>query len=87
MTTQTGDVIEDIVGIVAAHAQLSVDAATVGHDSNLFNAGMTSHASVAVMLALESHFDIEFPEQMLRRSTFESVSSIRAAVGELLTHP
>ena len=41
---------------------------------------MTSHASVNVMLALEDAFDIEFSEKMLRKSTFESIASIRAGV-------
>ena len=44
---------------------------------------MTSHASVNVMLALEGEFDIEFPDRMLKRSVFDSISSISAAVGEL----
>ena len=37
---------------------------------------MTSHASVNVMLALEDAFDVEFPDEMLKRSVFESVASI-----------
>ena len=41
------------------------------------------HASVNVMLALEDEFEIEFPEPMLRRSTFESVAAIRTAISEL----
>jgi acyl carrier protein len=45
---------------------------------------MTSHASVNVMLALEDEFDIEFPESMLRKSTFESVYAIREALSELV---
>jgi acyl carrier protein len=44
---------------------------------------MTSHASVNLMLALEDHFDVEFPDRMLRRSVFESIDSIAAAVQEL----
>jgi acyl carrier protein len=35
------------------------------------------------MLALEDEFDLEFPEIMLRKSTFESVAAIRAALVEL----
>ena len=35
------------------------------------------------MLALEDHFDIEFPDRMLTRSVFESIASIEAAVAEL----
>jgi acyl carrier protein len=44
---------------------------------------MSSHASVNVMLALEDTFDVEFPDSMLRRSVFESISAICAAVTEL----
>ncbi len=87
MTTETGDITEDILSIVAAHARLSIDTSTLGLDDDLFLKGMTSHASVNVMLALESHFDIEFPDSMLTRSTFESVSAIRAAVTELTAIP
>jgi acyl carrier protein len=39
------------------------------------------------MLALEDTFDIEFPESMLRKSTFESVSAISAALGTLVGSP
>jgi acyl carrier protein len=44
---------------------------------------MTSHASVDVMLALEAEFDVEFPDHMLRRSVFESIMAMRAAIEEL----
>jgi acyl carrier protein len=52
-------------------------------DSDLYAAGMTSHASVNVMLALEGEFEIEFPDHMLKRSVFESIAAINAAIGEL----
>ena len=51
--------------------------------TDLFASGMTSHASVNVMLALEDAFDIEFAESMLKKSTFESIASIRAGVLEM----
>jgi acyl carrier protein len=35
------------------------------------------------MLALEDRFDLEFPDRMLRRTVFESVSAIAAALEEL----
>jgi acyl carrier protein len=44
---------------------------------------MTSHASVNVMLALEDAFDFEFAEKMLKKSTFESIASIRSGVLEM----
>ena len=56
-----------------------VDSATI----ELYQAGLTSHASVNVMLALEGEFDVEFPDRMLKRSVFESVSAIRGAIEEL----
>lgn len=75
---------ETIRSILAEHGHLPVDAATIGDDVDLYQAGMTSHASVNVMLALEDEFDIEFPESMLRKSTFESIAAIRGALGELV---
>ena len=45
---------------------------------------LTSHASVDVMLALEDHFGLEFPERYLQRATFESVANLTDALDELL---
>jgi acyl carrier protein len=59
---------------------LAVDPSSIDEKTDLFEAGMTSHASVNVMLALEDAFDIEFEESMLKKSTFESISAIRAGV-------
>ena len=84
MTKATGDVVDDILSIVAAHGRLSIDLKDLGLDDDLFHKGMTSTASVGVMLALQSHFGFEFPDSMLRRSTFESVSAMQAAVNEML---
>jgi len=68
---------------IAEHARLPVDVAEIADDADLYQAGMTSQASVNVMLALEDAFDIEFPDRMLTRSVFESVDSISAALTEL----
>jgi acyl carrier protein len=69
--------------VLKRHARLNLDADTLGDDTDLYQAGMTSHASVNVMLALEGEFDIEFPDHMLKRSVFESVGAIASAVDEL----
>jgi phosphopantetheinyl transferase (holo-ACP synthase)/acyl carrier protein len=74
---------EEIRRVLADHARLAVDPATLGDDTDLYEAGMTSHASVNVMLALEDAFDLEFPDRMLKRDVFESVDRIAAAVTEL----
>ena len=75
--------IEDIRTILKEHGRLSVDAATLSEDSDLYQAGLTSHASVNVMLALEGKFDVEFPDRMLKRGVFESLASIKSAIEEL----
>jgi len=76
-------VTDEIRKILTDHGRLPVDAGTLPADADLYQAGMTSHASVNVMLALEDHFDVEFPDRMLTRSVFESISSIEAALTEL----
>jgi acyl carrier protein len=74
---------EQIRQVLKEHAQLSVDVETLGNDADLYQAGMTSHASVNVMIALEDTFDVEFLDSMLKRSVFESVASIAAALEEV----
>ena len=69
--------------ILHDHARLSVDAESIDESADLYDAGMSSHASVNVMIALEDAFDIEFPDAMLRRSTFASVGAITSAVATL----
>jgi acyl carrier protein len=78
-----GPVSDQIRAILKEHARLSVDVSSLADDSDLYQSGMTSHASVNVMLALEGAFDVEFPDRMLRRGVFESIASIRAAIEEL----
>jgi acyl carrier protein len=74
---------DQIRQIVHQHGHLSTDIASVTDDTDLYQAGLTSHASVNLMLALEEAFDIEFPERMLRRRTFETIANIRGAINEL----
>jgi acyl carrier protein len=69
--------------IIQEHGRLAVDVQTLGDQADLYHAGLTSHASVNLMLALETAFDVEFPDSMLKRSVFQSVSSIRKALQQL----
>jgi len=83
VNSDVGVMDDEIREILAAHARLPMDATTLGRDSDLYEAGMTSHASVNVMLALEDRFDVEFPDRMLQRSVFASVAAIADALREL----
>ena len=75
--------VEEIRAVIGAHGRLAVDIETVAADADLYESGMTSHASVNVMLGLEDAFDVEFPDRMLRRDVFESIAAISAALSEL----
>jgi acyl carrier protein len=72
-----------IRSILKEHGRLTKDAEALADDADLYQAGKTSHASVNVMLALEGEFDVEFPDHMLKRSVFESITAIRTAIDEL----
>lgn len=79
------DYVTKIRNILQEHGRLSKDAGTLDANADLYQMGMTSHASVNVMLALEGEFDIEFPDAMLKRNVFSSIAAISAAVSELQT--
>ena len=70
--------------ILKEHGRLSRDVEALAPEADLYQAGMTSHASVNVMLALEGEFDIEFPDHMLKRNVFNTIASIHAALDELI---
>lgn len=69
--------------VLREHGRLNRDVDQLAPDTDLYQSGMTSHASVNVMLALEGAFDVEFPDHMLKRSVFSSIASIRQALAEL----
>ena len=62
---------------------LQVDVDSLSDDADLYAAGLNSHATVNLMLALEDAFDIELPDRLLRRTTFASVGAIAKALGEV----
>jgi acyl carrier protein len=63
--------------------RLQTDIDTLGNDADLYAAGLTSHATVNLMLALEEAFDVELPDALLRRRTFSSVDAIVEALAEI----
>jgi acyl carrier protein len=70
--------------VLAAHGRMAVDPHQVDENADLYELGLTSHASVDVMLALEDEFDIEFPEEVLKKATFESVHNIAQVIEGLV---
>jgi acyl carrier protein len=76
-------VVERVRQIIREYGRVPSDLDSLDDDADLYQAGMTSHASVNLMLALESAFDVEFPDAMLKRSVFQSVRSISEALESL----
>jgi acyl carrier protein len=72
-----------IRAVLASQGRMPSDPQAIAADADLYELGLTSHASVNVMLALEDEFDIEFPDDALNKTTFATIASIERVVGEL----
>ncbi len=69
--------------ILQSAGGLVVPAADLDADADLFAVGLSSLATVRVMLAIEQEFGIEFPDILLTRRTFRSIAALRDAVGQV----
>lgn len=75
---------DQIREILGAHGRLSVDVTDLKNDSDLYDAGLTSLITVNLLLAVEDHFDVEFPDELLSRRTFQSIDALAEAVEDLV---
>lgn len=66
--------------ILAQVGRLEVPADTLDDQADLYEAGLSSLATVHVMLAIENAFDIEIPDRMLTRQLFRSIQSLADAI-------
>lgn len=69
---------------LAEAGRLKVDAQEIASDADLYANGLTSHATVNVVLELEDALDIEIPDELLVKSTFVSVDALEAALSPLV---
>ena len=74
---------DQIRRILADQGGLVVPVTSLDDDDDLFAAGLTSFAVVNVLLALEDELEVEVPEDLLRKSTFRTVSSMASVFGGL----
>jgi acyl carrier protein len=74
---------EQIRDVLTKHARLGENLTAIADDTDLYGVGLTSLTTVNVMLALEDHFNVEFPEKMLGRKTFQSIRTLSEAIQEL----
>ena len=69
--------------ILRDHGKLSADAITLPEDADLFGAGLTSFATIQVMLAIEDAFGVEIPDDKLNRKTFASLRALDETIRSL----
>jgi acyl carrier protein len=82
--SNTGDSVRTrLRQILHQQGTLSVDVARLTSETDLYAAGLTSLASVDLMLAIEQSFGVIFPDEALNRGTFSSIGSIAATIERL----
>ncbi len=84
MSDYTATGIEDeLRRIVQTQGKFGVSAARIKPDDDLYGLGLSSLATVNVMLAIETSFDIEIPDEALTRDMFRTVASLAGLVRRL----
>ena len=75
---------EQIREILEAHGRLQKPIQALTDEADLYEAGLTSLVTVNLLLALEDAFDVEFPDHLLNRTTFQSIATLSEALEELV---
>ncbi|MCM2475959.1 acyl carrier protein [Rhizobium sp. CG5] len=75
---------EKIRNLLTKLGGLPVAATEIAHDADLYAIGLSSFASVQLMLGIEEAFDIEFPDHLLNRKSFVSIDAIERTVSLIL---
>jgi acyl carrier protein len=70
------DVYEDIRKLVEVHLGDLCPPTGIGLDDNLWDLGMDSMKSVAIVLAVEDKLGVELSDEMMNRDNFSSVRRI-----------
>lgn len=75
---------ETIRTLLAKLGGLPVAVDTITDNADLYAVGLSSFASVQLMLGLEEAFDMEFPDHLLNRKSFASIAAIETTVQSIL---
>jgi len=67
---------DELRQIVRNEGKVTIPAALIGRDDDLYKLGVSSLATVNVMLAIEARFDIEIPDEALTRETFRTIGAL-----------
>lgn len=61
-------------------SELSCPVSQLSDSDDLFAVGLTSFATVSLMMAIEQEFSVSFPDHLLTRSTFANIDALSAAI-------
>lgn len=70
--------------LLAKLGNLPVAVDQLSDDADLYSVGLSSFASVQLMLGIEDAFDLEFPDNLLNRKSFSSIAAIQYTVESIL---
>ncbi len=76
---------EEIRNIVIETAQLPMNAQQISDNMDLDDAGITSLGRMNVILALEDRLQINFPDDMMTRKNFSSITAMSRTVDTVLS--
>jgi acyl carrier protein len=79
-----GDAVVDALvrDALTKYGNLAVDVSLLGVDDDLYVVGLTSHATINVMIAVEEAIGAQFDEQLMTRSTFKTIDALKRAATE-----
>ena len=83
MDVMTIDVAAIEVGIrrlLHENGKLTIDLRKLKDSDDLYDHGLSSLATVGLMVAIEAEFDIEIPDALLTRDNFRSVGALTRMV-------
>ncbi|MCX4778465.1 acyl carrier protein [Streptomyces sp. NBC_01264] len=75
---------EEIRKVISEVPKLREIVPQLAAGGDLWDAGMDSMTSVQMMLRLEDHYGVEFPDGSLTRDTFASIRSLGTVLAPLL---
>lgn len=75
--------ISDVIQLVIA-ALPNADPSEISESADLYELGLDSSAAVELMLAIESHFNMTFPDALVDESTFRNPRALLEAVRQVV---
>lgn len=75
-----GMIEKTLIEILQATGKVSLPSENFQPTLDLYEHGLTSFNAVQVMIAIEEKFGIIFPDDLIRKETFASLSNLSAAL-------